>query len=217
MRSELWCQRFEEYLLLKNRRPRTIETYSQELKRFLFFLVDRGLQSPVEVSRQELEAYQVHLHYRQKRNGDRISLKNQHRILCAVKAFFKFLHESQLLLYNPARDLKLPKVPKSLPPKLLSEEQVLHLLAQPDTTNPIGLRDRAVLELLYSSALRNQELRLLNLGDVDLQGLEVRILEGKGGKSRVVPLGEPAAAWMEEYLLKSRGFWLVQVTGSAFL
>ncbi|MCA9795468.1 MAG: tyrosine-type recombinase/integrase, partial [Candidatus Eremiobacteraeota bacterium] len=128
--------------------------------------------------------------------------------MSAVLAFLRFLYQARFLVVDPGRDIQLPRLPNKLLPRLPSEEEVLRLLEAPDTTTPLGLRDRAILELLYSSALRNSELRQLGLTDVDLDRLEVRVLYGKGGKQRVVPLGEPAAAWVEEYLRHGRGFLL---------
>jgi integrase/recombinase XerD len=100
------------------------------------------------------------------------------------------------------------KVPRQIPAKLLTEAEVLRLLSAPATTTPLGLRDRAILELLYSSALRNAELRALELGDVDFPRLQVRVNRGKGRKSRVVPLGETASIWAEKYLRGSRAMLL---------
>lgn len=122
----------------------------------------------------------------------------------AVLAFLRYLYEEKLILANPGADIRRPKALDLLPPELPDEEQVLKLLETPDTSTPHGLRDRAILEVLYGSAIRNAELRSLNLTDLDLHRLAIRINLGKGRKGRLVPLSEPAAVWIEAYLQKAR-------------
>ncbi len=218
MTVEVWLARFREGLLLQGKRPRTLHGYHCEVRQFLEFLADRGLEEPHQIQRQDVQAYQVSLHRRRKPNGDPITLVTQNTKMAAVLTFLKFLHQQNYVLVNPGEGVELPRTLAPLLPKLPSEEEVVRLLEAPDASTPLGLRDRAILELLYSSALRNTELRELALGDVDTQRLEVRVREGKGGKGRVVPLGEPAAAWVEEYLRGGRGFLLQsQDSGKLFL
>jgi integrase/recombinase XerD len=119
-------------------------------------------------------------------------------------SFLRYLHDEKYLLANPGEGVPRPKLPDALPSEIPTEEEVLVLLQVPDTQDILGLRDRAVLELLYSCALRNAELRQLSIEDLDLHRLEVRILKGKGQKGRVLPVGEPAALWIERFLQKSR-------------
>ncbi|MBI3929962.1 MAG: tyrosine-type recombinase/integrase [Armatimonadetes bacterium] len=206
MNVTVWEERFAEYLELCGRSPATIRAYRFELRRFLGFLVDRGVQGVHEITKDELEAYQVRLHRRRRPDGRPITAGTRNARLSAVLSFLGFLTEGHYLLVNPGRDVRRPRVPRRILPQLPDEEQVENLLVAPDTTNPLGLRDRAMLELLYSSALRNRELRMLAVEDVDLARLWVRVLHGKGDKQRMVPLGEPAAAWIEEYLRRGRGF-----------
>ncbi len=208
MNLDLWSQRFTQALELQGRSPQTIRSYGYELRQFFNFLEDRGLRELHELDTGEVSAYQVHLHRRRKPNGDPLNLRTLNCKMAAVVAFSKFLYRSRYLLLDPSRDVTFSRVPRRLLPGLLDEEEVERLLEAPDTSHPLGLRDRAALEVLYSSALRNRELRLLKVGDVDLVRLELRVLQGKGGHERVVPLGEPAGAWVEEYLRCGRGFLL---------
>jgi integrase/recombinase XerD len=124
--------------------------------------------------------------------------------ITAVLAFLRYLYEERLILANPGQHLRRPRVPDSLPPDVPDEEQVLKLLQTPDTSTVRGLRDRAILEVFYATAIRNAELRALRISDIDLHRLELDVRCGKGGKGRRLPLGEPAAAWIEEYLTRSR-------------
>ena len=204
MNVELWEPRYLEHLQVLGRTERTIRGYLSEFRQFLGFLQDRGISEPHELSREEVEAYQVSLLYRRKSNGNPISLKSRHTKTAAVLVFLRYLYEAGFVLANPGRGIKQPSLPRKILPKLPSVEDIERLLEAPDVETPLGLRDRAILELLYSSALRNTELRKLKLEDLDLERLEVRVIEGKGRKSRVVPMGEPAAFWLEAYLERGR-------------
>ena len=105
---------------------------------------------------------------------------------------------------NPAADLELPKVEKRLPRAVLTAHEAEEILNQPDLATPIGLRDRAVLEILYSTGMRRQELTGLCLYDLDWQRGTVMIRKGKGKKDRLLPLGARAAAWLNKYLEDAR-------------
>lgn len=105
---------------------------------------------------------------------------------------------------DPSRDLEVPRVPRRLPRWVPSVADVQRVLAQPDTTTPSGVRDRTILEILYSTAVRRMELVRLHEFDVDLQGGVVWVRGGKGGRDRIVPLGTRAAKWVSAYLSKVR-------------
>lgn len=209
MNVGLWLECFDEYLRLRGFTERTREGYGLELNLFLRFLGDREVNEVANIRRQDVDAYRLRLHHWRKCNGDPLSLSTQGAKLGAVLSFLRYLHEAKLILVNPGHGVRLPKVPDKLPPPLPDEDQVVKLLETPDVSTPLGLRDRAIMELLYSSAIRNTELRLLEVSDVDLVRLEARIENGKGRKGRVVPLGEPAAQWIEAYLRDGRP-WLVR-------
>jgi integrase/recombinase XerD len=208
MNAAIWEPRFVEHLQARGRTERTIGGYVAELRQLLGFLADRGVSEPHQLTRQDVEAYQVSLLHRRKPNGEPLKLASRHSKMSAALVFFRFLHQSHAVLIDPGRDIKQPGLPQRLLPKLLSVADVVRLLETPDTATPLGLRDRAIMEAFYSSALRNTELRNLKLEDVDLARLEVRVLLGKGQKPRVVPLGEPAAMWIDEYLAKARPYFV---------
>lgn len=209
MNVDLWLERFDESLRLRGFSERTREGYGLELQLFLRFLEDRQVNEVANIRRQDVDAYRLRLHHWRKRNGEPLALCTQSTKLGAVLSFLRYLHEAKLILVNPGYGVRLPRVPDKLPPPLPDEDQIVKLLETPDISTPLGLRDRAILELLYSSAIRNTELRLLEVGDIDLVRLEARIENGKGRKGRIVPLGEPAAHWIELYLRDGRP-WLVR-------
>lgn len=204
VKVELWCERFGEYLKVLNRAESTIYGYKLETKLFLQFLEVRGVEGVGGITREDVNAYRMHLHQWRKPDGSALAVKTQIVKLSAVLTFLGYLYRERFILSNPGKDVKLPKAPDKLPEELPSVEQVVTLLETPDVETPLGIRDRAMMEVLYSSALRNAELRGLTLEDVDLYRLELRVQCGKGRKGRVVPLGEPAALWVETYLFQSR-------------
>ncbi len=199
-----WQARFRDYIeLVKGWSQRTREAYCQELKPFFAYLERQGVTQLGRLTRSHLEGYRLELSQLQFQ-GKPITAKTQQAKLCAVKSFVKFLYRENFLLLDVGTDFEIPSGPKGLPRAILSETEVLRLLETPDTSTVRGLRDRAIVELLYGTGLRNTELRELMLQQLDLSNGVVRIERGKGNKARVLPLGEEAQAWLEEYLQKSR-------------
>ena len=124
------------------------------------------------------------------------------RMLSCVRSFYRYLLRQQLISEDPTRDVAMPKLGRSLP-KSLSEADVERLLAAPDTEDSLGLRDRCMLEVLYATGLRVSELVGLRLDQLNLRQGVVRVT-GKGSKERLVPLGEEAMSWLEQYLHSAR-------------
>lgn len=204
MNARHWCELFSEHLEVRNYAESTVYGYQLELRLFCEFLAERGVAQPSEIRRDDVTAYQLHLHRFRKADGKLLAASTRSCKIGAVMMFLRFLYHQGVVLADPGRHVKRPRLPDSLPPELPDEEQVLRLLEQPQTSSPEGRRDRAILEVLYGSALRNAELCALSLEDLDLHRLEVRVRCGKGSKGRKAPLSEVAAAWLEAYLMKSR-------------
>lgn len=120
------------------------------------------------------------------------------RRLSSLRTFFKFAHRKHLIAVNPMEDIETPKLEKKIPYSL-SYEQIMVLFEQPDTSDYLGFRDRAIMELFYSSGLRVSELISLNRNDFDPNALLLR-LKGKGKKERIVPITKNAAKWISDYL-----------------
>lgn len=199
-----WQGRFRDYIdLVKGWSPRTREAYCGELKPFFAYLERQGVTHLGRLTRGHLEGYRLAVSQFEFQ-GKPLTARTQQTKLCAVKSFVKFLYRENFLLLDVGAAFELPSHPKGLPRAILSEAEVLRLLETPDTDTVRGLRDRAIVELLYGTGLRNTELRELVLHHLDLPNGVVRIERGKGNKARVLPLGEEALAWLEEYLAKSR-------------
>lgn len=137
------------------------------------------------------------------------------RALSAMRAFFKFLREQKLRSDNPVANHKTPKLGRALP-KDLSENDVEALIQAPDIETALGLRDRAMLEVLYACGLRVSELLNLRLELINLKQGYLRIT-GKGNKERLVPLGQTACEWIEKYLAESRPALYKSATDTLFL
>lgn len=195
--------RFGDWQLVHNYAPTTVETRERALKGFFVWAEARGLFDPKDITRPVLERYQRHLYYYRKVDGNPLSFRTQAARLTPIRAYFKWLARENHILFNPASELELPRPESRLPKAVLSVEEVERVLAQPDITTPHGLRDRALLELLYTTAMRRAELTGLKLWDIDY-GRRAVTIHGKGRKDRIVPLAERAQAWLEKYRDEAR-------------
>ncbi len=180
----------------KRRSPHTVDAYARDLTGFATWADDLGIAAPGEVELLVLRRYLGHLG---ERGYARATLQ---RRASTLRTFFRFLVRRGYVADDPAALLGSPKKGRTLP-RVLRPEQVVALILHPDTSEPAGQRDRALLELLYASGARVSEVCGLDVGGVDLQTRQVRVL-GKGSKERIVPLGEPAVAALETYVRTGR-------------
>jgi integrase/recombinase XerD len=174
------------------------------LDRFVSWCLTAGAEEASQITRELLEAYQLHLFNCRKTDGERLALTTQACRLNPVRAFCRWLAREGLLTVDPARDLETPRLPRRLPRWIPSVRDVRRILAQPDTTTLSGLRDRTILEMLYASAIRRMELVKLQVFDVDLEGGLVAVRNGKGRRDRVVPMGTRTARLVASYLSRAR-------------
>jgi integrase/recombinase XerD len=182
----------------------TVKNRRVHLGFFLAWCHDRGITEPTEVTRPILEHYQRYLfHYRQK-NGKPLSFRSQHTRLVPLRVWFRWLARQHHILHNPASELELPRLEHRLPKTILTVGEMEQVLAQPDIRDPLGLRDRALMETLYSTGMRRLELANLKLYDLDTERGTLMIRQGKGKKDRVIPIGDRAAAWVEKYVREAR-------------
>lgn len=187
-------------LALRGCTARTQETYRQDLGAFLRYLDTSGASHPGEITLDLLRGYQTHLYETPGHHGARLSIGTQARYLSVVRSFASYLCGRGLTLTDAGRGLAMPKLQRRLPAVILTTREVLQFLKAIDTRTPLGVRDRAIFETLYSTGLRVGELVALTPADVDLDQGFVRVRRAKGGKARVVPLGRIAARWITRYL-----------------
>jgi integrase/recombinase XerD len=166
--------------------------------------LERGITSPLMVSVENLDSYRRDLHRHVTKAGTPLTPGSQLQHLIACRCLFAWLTKRHLIVVNPALELELPKIPDRLPRGVLSPEQVEEILALPDLDTVLGLRDRAMLEVLYATGIRRGELAGLEFADVNLAKRAVFVREGKGARDRLVPLGERATAWVGRYLIDVR-------------
>ncbi len=174
----------------------TLDAYGRDLQGYLAFLEREGIPSLAEVTPVHVVGYLGHL----KEQGR--SPRTVARHLSAIRTFHRFLFAEGFLPGNPTEYLDSPRLKRNLPP-ILSVEEVERLLEAPRPGEPTGLRDKAMLELLYATGLRVTELVRLKLSEVNLVVGYVRCL-GKGSKERIVPLGTQAVHWVKRYLEEAR-------------
>ncbi len=173
----------------------TLESYARDLRALARHAA--GEERPVEaLDRASLEAF-----VRAQRTAG-LSPRSVARAVAAVRGFYRYLVLNQHLEKNPAEDLRPPKAWPDLP-HFLSTEQVEALLTQPDVATPLGLRDRAMIEVLYATGLRVSELVSLHAADLHLDAEYITCV-GKGNKERIVPVGEQATAWVRRYEQEAR-------------
>jgi integrase/recombinase XerD len=191
--------RYLEWLQVHNYAAPTVQNRQSYLGVFIAWCTERGLATPREITKPILERYQRSLYTHRKANGEPLTFRAQHARLIPIRAFFKWLARQNYLLYNPASELELPRLEHRLPKHVLTKSEVEQVLAQPDTTESMGLRDRAILEVFYSTGMRRSELMNLGLFDLDRERGTVMIRQGKGKKDRMIPIGERAIAWIDRY------------------
>ena len=177
----------------------TLAAYRSDLALFAAWLADEG-NSLQAVEAGDVKSYLAHLYRRPRELQPKpASLR---RLQAALRRFYRHLLANGRIAADPMQNIEQPRMPQRFP-KTLSEAEVEALLRAPDVARPVGLRDRAMLELLYAAGLRVTELIKLRLFEVSLEDGVVRVL-GKGDKTRLVPLGEVAIDWLGRYLAESR-------------
>jgi len=199
-----WVLRYLEAIRAQHLSKWTLRVREETLRLFVVWCHERGLTRPTSITRPILLSYQRHLFYYRRPSGKPLAISTQHGRLVAVRALFKWLTRENVLLSNPASELDLPRLVKRLPKHVLTEEEAEQILSLPDLEDPLGVRDRAVLEVFYATGLRRMEVAKLEVFDLEQDRQSLRVREGKGRQDRVVPLGERAAAWCERYLLEVR-------------
>lgn len=197
--------RYLEHLAVRHYSPQTILSQSKQLRHFRQFCGEVGVCQATAVTRQNILDYQTHLfHYYRKKRGGVLANGTQRQWLTAVVSFMAWLTRQGFIPFNPASELEMPRTEHRLPKAILTHGDVERVLRIPDTTTPFGLRDRAILEVFYSTGIRRNELCQLNLTDLDFQRGGLRVEQGKGRKDRYVPIGARALGWVEKYLTHSR-------------
>lgn len=196
--AEALC--YLEWLAVRNYSADTIEGRRDSMKFFLLWAHERELRYPDKITKPILESYQRHLWRYRKSNGKPLGISTQRSRLGTLKDYFAWLTKQNAILANPASEIELPRPEKRLPVEALSIEQINAILNVPDVSDPLGVRDRAMLETFYSTGIRRGELAKLEFTHLNRDRQTIQVRQGKGHKDRVVPVGERALAWLVRYL-----------------
>jgi integrase/recombinase XerD len=197
---EIESNAYLSWMTVHNYAATTIENRRRYLGYFSEFARSGGVLEPAGVTYEVVVSYQEALHAYRKSDGSPLSIATQVQRLVPVTQFFTWLRREHRISLNPTADLLMPRPDRQLPEATLSSSEMARLLAMPDVTTPLGLRDRAVLEVFYSSALRRSELIALRVVDLDFERGTLFVHRGKGAKDRYVPIGERALFWVRLYI-----------------
>jgi integrase/recombinase XerD len=198
-------QQYLQSMILRNCSERTIEYWAMNLWKFNVWCDARSIDDVTGVTLEILNAYRQHLfHYRSPRQNKPLKFSTQHCYLIVIRRWFCWLHEQGIIRQDVAADLEIPKPEGRLPVNILTADEVESTMNQTNVERPMGLRDRAILETLYSTAIRASELAQLQLYDLDTERKIVAIRQGKGKKDRVVPIGDRAIGWLQKYMADVR-------------
>jgi integrase/recombinase XerD len=197
-------QQFRDHLAVEGYSPRVVADYPYNLKFFVRFLEVIDIHGLTDITADMIQQFQIWLYGCKRKDGQPLSLETQRARLLCVKMFFQWQRKRGLILIDPAVDLQMPRIGRRLPKDIPTVKEIRKIMNQPRTETRFGLRDRAILETLYSTGIRNSELCHLTIRDVDLSRQEVRVNNGKGQTDRIVPMGSVAAAYIGQYIEAAR-------------
>lgn len=199
--------RIDEYLTslkIRNFAKRTLAETRRKLGKFALYLENQGIIHIDHIIKDTLLSYQSDLYHSLSAKGQPSTASHQNNMLSAVKQFTRFLYERGYLAIDPARDIRYAKQPQRLPRSVLTPSEAKKIIHAPDTTTAIGYRDRTILEVLYTTGIRKEEVNHLTIHDADYREGYLRINHGKGGKDRIVPIGKIACRYLENYITSVR-------------
>jgi len=193
-----------QHLRLKNLRPLTIRQMEQCLRFFIAFVQSKGIDDVSEVDADLFENYKAQLMNALNRKGTRLAVNTVRERLLIAQRWFAFLKKKGVIFFDPIAVVEPPHLSKTLPRGVMSPAEIQTLFKQPDLRNPLGYRDRTMMEVLYATGVRAGELMSLNVADVDLDRKTIRVRNGKGGRERMVPLSTPCCRFLRRYIGEMR-------------
>lgn len=197
---DVFKNRWRQHMEILNKAERTLIESLRMLDFFIIFLTKTGITSIYDITKEHVSQYRKEVFYHLNDKGQQNSFHTQNNYIRVMKTFFYFLYSEGYLSCNLAKDIPYAKVPQSLPKTILTPQEAKKLIKMPDIHTPLGYRDRAILEVLYSTGIRRNELRNLKPQDADCEKGFLRVVKGKGGRGRIVPLGRIACKYVENYI-----------------
>ena len=197
---------FTEHLEAKSYSPRTVEAYRRHTEAFVGYIKKYypRIVRPNEITREIVDDFQHFIRESKTRDGMPPANTTVRLKLNALKSFFSFLVARDVVLRDPTTVIVAPKEEQRLTRRIPTPDEMIEILRSVEPRNPASMRDRAILELLYASGMRTSELCNLKISEVDLKDQTATIVRGKGGKTRIVPIGQYAAHYIELYLKEGR-------------
>ncbi|MDD4955596.1 MAG: site-specific tyrosine recombinase XerD [Candidatus Omnitrophica bacterium] len=193
---QLYQEAFIDYLKVEKGLSRnSIISYNEDLKKYLGYLAEKGIKEPSKITHKDISEFLFAMR-------SKISVSSISRALSTIKSFHKFLVREKLTTTSPADFIETPRVDKKIP-SFLNFEEVNRILKEPNLKNHQGIRDRAILELMYATGLRVSEASFLKMSDLNLE-LGFLKCKGKGSKERIVPLGKIAQGFIQKYIDEAR-------------
>lgn len=214
---EMLSERYIQHIMLENKSVATITNVKFSLKHFFRFLHGQGIHEITKVTEETINGYKRKLHNHKLENGANYAVETIRNRLKILRVFFKFLNKNGIIYSNPAINLEIPKREVKIPRVIMTIDEVKLIMKAPDWRSASGYRDRAILELLYSTGVRNSELRQLKTDDVNLENGLLRITRGKGDKMRVVPLSKLTSRWVKSYIKKIRKIFVNKKHDAGYL
>lgn len=216
-----WMSRYLTDIRNRGYTQQTLWGQERYIRMFIRWCDSRQLSSLDAIGPDVLQAYLLHIHEHRTRLGQPLAWNSKESMLISVRSFFRWLHAEGRLAINPATKSRLHQRPSRLQRNVPTSEDIERILARPDTSKPIGIRDRAMLELFFGTGIRRMELAALQITDLDFEGKTIHIRQGKGGKQRLVPVADQALFWVRRYLDEVRGqanvgFMFLTRLGEAF-
>jgi integrase/recombinase XerD len=199
-----WANRFLEHLKVINYSISTVLARRASLVHFCKWAEERGVEGLEGLSSSLMERYQKSLHYETNAEGEHLTMIVQQSKLIGLRLFCKWLYRNEKINRNPTENIVLPHLRKSLPTKVLDLQEIEMVLNIPDIKTSLGLRDRAVLEVLCSTGIRRTEAVKLKMGDINTYKGTLFVKQGKGGKDRLIPISQRAVNWVERYISGAR-------------
>ena len=200
-----YMQSYHQWMQEMNFSPHTVKHHRCFFLKFLDWCEERGVIRAEDVSQELIERFQKHIyHTKNPETGETLSVNAQRSVGVSIHTFFRWMRKRGHLKFNPAADIELPRSEYRLPHHALTVEEVEKILSLPDAESVIGIRDRAMMEVLYSTGMRREELSRLKLYDVNSAKGTVIVRQGKGKRDRVLPIGSRALAWVEKYIAEAR-------------
>lgn len=212
-----WMQRYLAHIRAKNFTSQTQWDQERYLRDFIGWCDTWGFATPRQIDQAVLEDYLLFLQTYRTRQGQPLQWLSKQSKLIPVRSFFRWLVQARHLSANPAATLSQGRPPVRLHAHTLRPADVKRLMAQPDVRSSMGIRDRAMLETLFSTGIRRMELATLQVEDVDKRSATLFVRQGKGRKDRLIPIGPSALHWIDRYLRQVRNQHSAPAQSTLFL